>query len=175
MAASGKPYPVPIRALSFEDAYKPADPTYTREALTTFATELRQEMTELIDQARASIDQARGTKQLEATSKPPSDFFGEQTDDEPPDLEVYYQQLARSAVEQDTELMAKLRSDGAAWGHVRSVIVASLPDTLDGRDQKAYQLVAPTMDAILGAQGEHWHTFKRGPNQTTYIRFGSRD
>lgn len=171
-SVGGKPYPVSIRALSFEDSYKAADPTYSREAVDTFATELRREMTDLIDQARASIDQARGTAQSETAAQPPSNLFGEQADDETPDLEVYYQQLARSAVEQDTELMGKLKSDGTAWGHVLSVIAAALPETLDGRDQKAYQLVAPTMDAVLGAQGQGWHSFKHSPRQTTYIKYG---
>ena len=174
-SVGGKPYPVSIRALSFEDTYNPVDPTYSREAIGTFATELRREMMDLIDQARASIDEARGNTQTEPTAAPSSNLFSEQTGDELPDLEVYYQQLAQRAVEQDAELTAKLKGDGAAWGHVRSVIVAALPETLDGRDQKAYQLVAPTMDAILGVQGERWHTFKRGPKQTTYIKSGSRD
>jgi hypothetical protein len=75
-------------------------------------------------------------------------------------------------VEQDADLIGKLKGDGAAWGHVRSVIAAALPETLDGRDQKAFQLVAPTMDAVLGAQGQGWHTFKQGPRQTTYITTG---
>ena len=46
--ADGFSYPVSIRALSFEDSYKAADPTYSREAVDTFATELRREMTDLI-------------------------------------------------------------------------------------------------------------------------------
>ncbi len=171
-SVGGKPYPVSIRALSFEDTYKAADPNYSRAAVATFATELRREMTDLIDQARASIDQARGTGQSETTGQKASDLFGEQADDEPPDLEVYYQQLAQRAVAKDAELMGKLKGDGAAWGHVKNVIAAVLPETLDGRDQKAFQLVAPTMDAILGAQGKGWHSFKQGPRQTTYIKYG---
>jgi hypothetical protein len=174
-SVGGKPYPVSIRALSFEDTYKAADPKYSREAVPTFATDLRREMAALIDQARASIDQARGAAQSPMPSQPSSDLLGEQIDEEPPDLEVHYQQLARRAVEQDAELMAKLKGDGAAWGHARSVIASALPETLDGRDQKAFQLVASTMDAILGAQGQGWHSFKRGPKQTTYIKVGPGD
>jgi hypothetical protein len=175
-SVGGKPYPVSIRALSFEDTYKACDPTYSRAAVATFATELRREMTDLIDQARASIDQARGTAQSETNAQPLGDLVGDQADDESPDLELYYQQLARQAVERDVELMSKLKGDGAAWGHVRSVIAAALPETLDGRDQKAFQLVVPTMDAILGTEGPGWCSFKRGPKQTTYIktRLGSR-
>jgi hypothetical protein len=170
-SVGGKPYPVSIRVLLFEDICKAADPTYSRAAVPTFATKLRREMSDLIAQARA-INQARNDPQSPTTSQPPSDLFGEQVGDEPPDLEVYYQQLARHAVEQDAELMGKLKGDGAAWGHVRSVIAAALPETLDGRDQKAFQLVVPTMDAILGAKGQGWHPFQLGPKQTTYIKFG---
>lgn len=171
-SVGGKPYPVSIRALLFEDIYKAADPTYSRTAVITFATELRREMSNVIDQARASIDQARKTAPPEATAQPSSDLFGGQADDEPPDLEVYYQQLAKRAVEQNDELMGKLREGGAAWGYVKSVIAGALPETLDGRDQKAFQLVAPTMTAIFGPQGQGWHTFKQGPKQTRYIASG---
>jgi hypothetical protein len=158
-SVGGKPYPVPFRALSFEDTYKARDPTYSSEAVVTFATELRREMAHLIEQVRASIDQSRGTTHLETTAQRSNDLFGEMADDEPPDLEVYYRQLARQAVEQDVELMGKLKGDGAAWGRVKSVIAGALPETLDGRDQKAYQLVVPTLDALLGPQGKGWHSF----------------
>jgi hypothetical protein len=47
-SVGGKPYPVSIRALSFEDTYKACDPTYSRDAVATFATELRREMTDLL-------------------------------------------------------------------------------------------------------------------------------
>ncbi|RMF18301.1 MAG: DUF87 domain-containing protein [Alphaproteobacteria bacterium] len=174
-SVGGKPYPVSIRALSFEDIYKAADPTYSRTAVETFATELRREMDAVINQARESIDKARKTAPTEPTGQPFSDLFGGQIDDEPPDLEVHYQQLAKRAVEQNDELMGKLQEDGAAWGHVKSVIAGALPETLDGRDQKAYQLVAPTMNAIFGPQGQGWHTFKQGPKQTTYIASGPGD
>ncbi len=171
-SVGGKPYPISVRALSFEETYEAADPTYSGAAVPTFATELQRLMVDLIDQARASIDEARGAGEAETITQPSNHRVGEQVDGEPPDLEVYYQQLARQAVEQNAELAGKLRGEGAAWGHVRSVIAAALPDTLDGRDQKAYQLVVPTMVAIFGPQRQGWHAFRRGPRQTMYIRSG---
>ena len=174
-SVDGKPYPVSIRALSFEDSYEAIDLNYSREKVNTFAAELRREMAGLIDRARESIDQARRTAQSETVDQPPSNLPSDQVDDETPDLEVYYQQLARHAVEQDDELMGKLKSDGAAWGHVKGVILAALPETLDGRDQKAFQLVAPTINAVFGEQGKCWHSFRHGPRQTTYIKCGPRD
>ena len=173
-SVGGTPYPVSIRALSFEDTYKAADPEYSREEVVTFATRLRRGMKELIDQARASIDQGTETTQSETADQPSEDVLSQQGDDEPPDLEVYYQQLARRAVEDAPELMSKLNGDGAAWGHVRSVIAETLPKTLDGREQKAYELVVPTVEAIVGTEGQGWHSFKRGPKQTTCIKFGPK-
>ena len=76
------------------------------------------------------------------------------------------------AVEQDAELIGKLNGDGATWGQVLGVINAALPETLDDRGQKAYSLVAPTMTAIYGAQGQGWHSFKRGRKQTSFIKLG---
>lgn len=173
-SVGGKPYPISMRALSFEETYAAADPTYSRQPVPTFATELRDEAAELIDQARASLDQAKGNAQPGGTAQLPRDPRGDEGDDEPPDMEVHYQHLAHRAVEQDADLMGKLNGDGAAWGHVRSVIAKALPATLDNRDQKAFELVVPTMNAILGPQGSGWHSFKRGANQTTCIGRGPK-
>lgn len=170
-----KTYPVSIRALSFEDAYQVADPEYSREAVETFATELRREKDELIEKARASSAQAGASAQSKGISHTPEDIPDEDDDDEPPDLEAYYQRLAQRAVEQDAELMDKLNGEGTPWGHVKGVIAKEMPGTLENPSQKAYSLVAPTMDKILGQRGQGWHTFKSGPRQVTIIKSGSGD
>lgn len=171
-SVGGKPYPVSIRALSFEDAYQTADPTYSRETVPTFATQLRRESAELIDRARASIAEDGGYTHKEPTDRSPPHAIDEVDDGEPPDLEVYYRQLAREAVETDDDLMNRLQGDGTAWGHVLRVIRDALPETLDDPRQKAYELVPATLDKILGPQNHGWHTFKHGPKQTTYIKVG---
>ena len=171
-----KPYPVSLRALLFEALYESRDPTYTGSAVKTFATELRQQMTKVIEQARNSAEQAHvAVTQPGLFAQPNGNVFEDNVDVEAPDLETHYRHCARQAVENDVDLMAKLRGDGVPWGHVNSVIVKSLPETLDGRDQKAFQLVVPTMDAVFGLQPAGWHTFKRGPKQTTCIQAGPGD
>ena len=170
-SVSGKPYPVSLRALLFEDLFEAADPTYNRPAVNTFATELRQQMTKVIEQAWNSAGQTH----VDTQSELPTQSTGSADDGndvEPPDLENHYRHCARQAVQNDSALKGKLQSEGAPWGHVKSVIMMALPETLDGRDQKAYQLVVPTMEAILGEQRKGWHTFKRGPKQATYIKAG---
>ena len=44
-SVSGKPYPVSLRALSFEDTYKALDPKYSGKAVQTYASKLRSEAT----------------------------------------------------------------------------------------------------------------------------------
>ena len=171
-SVGGKPYPVPIRVLLFEEIYEALDPQYTRPRVQTFATELRRQMTDVIRQAQVSVNPAEAATQTQTPATPSVDLYGDQMDEEPPDLEAHYQRCARQAVENDTELMGKLRGDGAPWGQVNKVIVAALPETLDGRDQKAFHLVPSTMDAIFGPKPDGWHTFKQGSRQSTYIQCG---
>ena len=45
-SVGGKPYPVSLRVLSFEQAYKRLDPHYDRSAISTFATTLRESILE---------------------------------------------------------------------------------------------------------------------------------
>ena len=175
-SVSGKPYPVSMRAFLFEGLYTVTDPQYKKDAIPTFATKLRGQVDNLIRQARESDTHSsanmESTSLAESVEVPASD----QMDDEPPDLEVHYQRLAYNAVKQHAELSNKFQGDGAAWGYVKSVIAEALPETLDGRDQKAYELVAPTLDQILGKRTqEGWHTFKRerGSKRITYIKAGA--
>ena len=175
-SVGGKPYPVSMRALLFESLYTVTDPQYDKDAIPTFATELRGRMDNLIRQARESDSQSGKNIESIPSAKSVEVPASDQVDDEPPDLELHYQRLAYEAVKQHTELCNKLRNNGAAWGHVKSVIAEALPETLDGRDQKAYELVPPTLDQILGARTQRgWHTFKqeRGSKRVTYIKAGA--
>jgi hypothetical protein len=52
------------------------------------------------------------------------------------------------------------------------VIEEALPDTLDNRNKKAYQLVRPTLEAIFGSERQEWHTFKHGVTGKTYVGKG---
>lgn len=152
-SVGGKPYPVPMRALSFEGLTKTADPKYERAAVQTFATALRAEATALIDEARAA-----------AGSDDP--------DDQPPDLEALYRRRAEAAIRNKLELMTRLADRGVAWGELRAVIKEALPKTLDDPGQKAFELVQPTLDAVIGRRGQDWHSFKHSTTGATWVRKG---
>ena len=53
-SVGGKPYPIPMRVLSFEKLYAPLDPTYDRSAVSTFATTLRIQDETLREEARTA-------------------------------------------------------------------------------------------------------------------------
>ena len=56
------------------------------------------------------------------------------------------------------------------WGVVFGRIRDALPPQLDGRDDIANRLVVRTVtESVGGAQGEAWHTERRGPKATTFI------
>ena len=67
--------------------------------------------------------------------------------------------------------MRKVRSDGVAWGHLKSFLRHHLPETLDDRDELAYQLVRKALNDILGREGSAWHTVK-SERGTTYVKAG---
>lgn len=176
-SVGGKPYPVSIRALLFEEIYKAIDLTYSRAAVPTYADVLREATASLVKRAMAVRDVNRDDDTEPATrgSSDPIggvDLLGEIHDEDKPDLEVYYRQVAENAVKENQDAMSRLERQGAAWGHLVRVIEEALPDTLDGRNNKAYHLVRPTVEALLGLEGEGWHTFKHEVTGKTYVRKG---
>ena len=177
-SVSGKPYPVSIRALLFEDIYSAADPSYSREAVPTFADKLRQATTTHVQRAKATRHENSGTQEEILGSGRMSETrmiesLDEETSEEQPDLEVYYRQLAVNAVKDNQDVMEKLIKAGAAWGHLVNVIENALPDTLDNRNSKAYSLVLMTIETLFGSESEGWHTFKHPKTGKTYIQKGA--
>ena len=150
-SVSGKPYPISIRTLLFENIYKAADRDYSRDAVLTFAGQLRKMAADLFtDQPSES----NSDNQIQL------------------DVEARYQEIARDAVKINQDIMRTLNSDdGTSWGDVMKVIKKKLPEMLENRHDKAYNLVAPTMTALFGGpQDEKWESFKHHQTGKTHIR-----
>ena len=164
-SVGGKPYPVSIRALSFEELYEPADPSYSRSAVPTFADELRTSSAAVVEAARATLDQ--GTADHEEVDLPPSTGTTSspsqtrQNDEEEEvlDLEEHYRRSAFEAIRKNQGVMNAFIEPGVKWSRLKFIIRDKLPDTLDNRDDKAFQLIRPTLETVLGVQNEDWHTF----------------
>ena len=159
-SVGGKPYPVSIRALSFERIFSIRDPDYNlpvgnTHAKTLRATFERDVRTNIVTNAGATSNQI----QVELEEEP-----------EPVDVMEGINSRVINELRSDAQLMTKLESsDGAAWGSVKAFFTEHLPEHLDDRDNLAYGLVKKAMDEIFGTQDQAWESFKN-PSGTTYIR-----
>ena len=172
-SVGGRPYPVSMRALSFEELYSPADPDYSREPVQTFATKLREAAEIHVQRARTDGREDAGAKGSEAPpDSTPETAVDDSGNGDRPDLEVHYRQLAVKAVRESRNIMKRLAGEGAAWGHLVRAIEKELPDTLDNKNRKAYDLVRVTIVELFGLEGEGWHTFKQADTGRLYVRQG---
>lgn len=167
-SVKGKPYPIPLRVLSFEERFTRADPTYSRPAEKTFAQELRATF--------AGIVPAE-PKPVPATPTAPSTEEFVLTASEPPeeggvDVLRRIEKEAIAALRKEEKLMAKLQSPGgAAWGEVKHTLLRFLPQALDDADTVAYHLVRKAMIEIYGPQNTAWESYKNPErSNTTYVR-----
>lgn len=142
-SVSGKPYPVSMRVLSFEQMYAALDPEYSKARQSTYAEELRKKLTKDYKEA---TDGAEGS--VEA---------------------VEY--AAIEALRSDTKLMHDLQSDaGAAWGAIKAFLLDHYPQDWPARDDMAYRLVRDALNRIFGPQSSAWETYKHPDRNTTYVR-----
>ena len=152
-----KPYPVSIRALSFERLFPMRDKNYDMPPGNTYVATLQETFGEktTIAPIRAGVETA-ATQDADAP--------------EPVDVMAGIEARAIDALRADPRLRQKLESDdGAAWGSIKAFFLEHLPEHLDDRDQLAYRLVKKAMDELFGVQDERWETFKN-PSNITYIR-----
>ncbi|MBF6614891.1 MAG: DUF87 domain-containing protein [Chloroflexi bacterium] len=186
-SVGGKPYPVSIRALSFEKMYRLRDPEYNQAAAQTFAQELLGIFQATLQEASRELEVTVGTsprsgnghdhtgplqESLFADMADAGDGAGEVSGAEIDALAVY----ERNAIEtlgRDHELMSRIKGDGVAWGTIKAFLVSHLPETLDNRDGLAYRLVRKALDELLGAQDVAWHSYRNQERGgTTYVRAG---
>ncbi len=165
-SVGGKPYPVSIRALSFEGMFSMRDPGYDLPEGKTYAKVLHD-----IFEVDARLDFVRSKG--DPVKMAPSESLEERP--ETIDIMAEIEAGMIEALREDTELMNKLESEeGAAWGTVRAFFLDRLPAHLDNRDDLAYRLVKKAMDEIFGEQNKIWESFKN-PFNKTYIRKIRRD
>lgn len=166
-AKKDRAYPIAIRVLSFEDQYQMRDRAYNVEPVTTFAAGLRSEADNVRQQA---LDM--GAIDLSSEPQPASEQSSGH-DELIIDNEILYRRLAKEAIESDAKAMAGLEGDGFPWGGLNKLIAGSLPRTATDPRNTAFQLVAPTLTDLFGAQPLGWHTFKSATG-TTWVKKGPK-
>jgi hypothetical protein len=184
-SVGGKPYPVAIRALSFEQMYRRLDENYDRAAAPTFAAKMKRDFQ--IELQAVATTQAEGAETPSgngtalgtgsglALPLDLGDSFRDGEPDEKPDVKETFENGAIQALKRNEDLLEKIRNGGAAWGSVKAFLKDSLPTTLEDRerDQLAYALVPKALNEILGPQDEAWHSFRNERrNNYMYVRTG---
>lgn len=181
-----KPYPVAIRALSFEQMYRRLDENYDRAAVPTFAAEMKREFDDQLQEAMLDIppDRQSAGNGRSLAPIPGSDPFLDFEDFdleglspdgdsvEKPDVKETFERNAIQALKTADELMQRIENGGVAYGKVKAFLIKRLPETLEDRDQLAYELVPKALNEILGPQDEAWHSYRNEQRNTTYVRAG---
>lgn len=145
-SSGATPYPIPLRALLFEAAYRPLDPSYDQEGVDSFAARLRQQLTGALD---AAVQAAGGRPVTVAGTE---------------DASETYKLAAVRQLAQDADFQDSVRGRGIAWGAVQRKLADHAPATVGNGFQWVYEsnLVKTALDDILGDDG--WRTEAR-PNK----------
>lgn len=164
-SVGGKPYPVSLRALSFEKMFSMRDHDYNQPAGHTHAQSLRNTFSGMRQIATtARIPEAEGIGALF-----PAEAEAEET--EPVDVMANIEQQAIDALRADAKLMAKIESqEGAAWGSLKAFFLDHLPAHLDDRDTLAFRLVKKALVDFYGPQDQGWEQYRHPTRNTAYVR-----
>jgi DNA helicase HerA-like ATPase len=159
-----KPYPVSIRALSFEHMYTARDPHYNKPATNTFAQELRTKFQQALQE------------RLEAITLVPAEEGilgdGNSPEGEPIDTMAVYKRQAIEALRHDNGFLTDM-SRGMPWGKLKEYIRDKLPDIIQERDTIAYRMTRETLISLFGAEDEGWNKYKTR-NGITMVKSGKR-
>lgn len=164
-SVGGKPYPVSLRAMSFEKMFSMRDHDYNRPAGQTYGQALRGTFS--------------GMRQITTTVRvPEADGAGtlfpaevEHEEAEQVDVMANIEQQAIDALRADTKLMAKIESsEGAAWGSLKAFFLDQLPAHLDDRDTLAFRLVKKALVDFYGPQDQGWEQYRHSTRNTAYVR-----
>jgi hypothetical protein len=171
-SAGGKSYPIPLRILSFEEAYKARDPDYKVPRAKTFAEELKGKFKKALSDSRAA---ATTDTPIVASAMPASFASGLSGDEDggcpgngdgepvevPVDVMETYSKAAIAKVASDTALIERIRKSGIAWKGITAALEEALPDVVADRSSMAYNLVPRFLTETFGKRDEGWETKKQ--------------
>lgn len=162
-SVGGKPYPVSLRALSFEKLFSMRDKGYNQPAGNTYARTLRNTF--------SSTSQPNLPTDILPAQNPGGQSSADDVDAEPVDIMADIERKAIQTLKEDTNLMGKIESsEGAAWGSVKAFFMDHLPPHLDDRSDLAYRLVKKAMDSLYGVQDIAWEQYRHQTRNTAYVR-----
>lgn len=168
-SVGGKPYPISLRALSFERLFPMRDRDYNKPAANTYANELRSIFLGAVQ--HSAVMQTGTADDVGVASSATANTGIEGDEAEPIDVMASIEQRAIDALRENHEMRSKLESEkGLPWYGLQHFLMDHLPEHLEDQRQFAYNLVPKAMVAVFGAQSAAWETFKNSDTGKTWIR-----
>ncbi|MBN1368266.1 MAG: DUF87 domain-containing protein [Dehalococcoidales bacterium] len=171
-SVGGSPYPVSLRVFSFEALYPLRDKDRNAPAANTYALSLREEFEKTLRKMGIPVID----EQRVMAGQPPAVIASNGVEDVPDsnitgtDIIAAFEKNAIEAF-RNSDLIGKIKQEGAAWGTVKAFLLGQLPNNLEDRDEIAYQLVAKALNEVIGPQNELWHSYENTQrNNKVYVR-----
>lgn len=159
----GKPYPVSLRALSFEKMFSMRDHDYNLAAGNTYAQTLQSTF--------SGVRQTPTAVEVLETEGANVVLPEEGEEIEPVDIKANIEEAAIKALRSASDIRGKLESnEGMPWYGVQKFLMEHIPTQLEDYRQFAYQLVPKAMDSIYGTQTQGWETLKNPSTGKTWIK-----
>ncbi len=163
-SVAGRPYPIPLRILSFEDAYKVRDPDYTAAPANTYAAQLHKHFEEELHETIAHTESMM--EAVEATAHQgdllPADYIPSLWNAEgaaPSDTLTLYRARLIKGLREDQTSLTRLRARGMAYKGVMETLKNFLPDDFEDADNFVYYSLPLVLDGVFGKDG--WSREKR--------------
>ena len=154
-SVSGRPFPISFRAMLFEKLYATLDPKYDAGPISTYASQLRQRLLGDLQRVVAA-ESEKGPSEDEHVS-----VEDEEIDSRPADFLKLAKKQAIDALRSDPDFKSSMDGDGMTWGVAKYKLKAALPDTIEDKDELAYDMIPEAMNELLGPQGQGWHTERK--------------
>lgn len=161
-SVGGKPYPVNLRVLSFEEMYSMRDPSYDMPSGKTYALEL----CNIFSKLRQPVTTTHVPEALGASALLPEEVEVEQA--ESVDVMANMEQRAIEALKSNSQIRKRLESDeGMPWYGLQKFLMDEVLVNVEDRRQLAYHMVPKVLNAVYG---QSWETFKNPETGKTWIR-----
>jgi uncharacterized protein len=176
-SGAGKPFPVPIRVLSFEHEHRPQDPDYRGAAIDGYAARLRagflREVQGLVSEmARTAPADESVLAATECSLASHGGRLDAPVDSRGVDVYALHKRKLVEALRANKDFEQSLNHRGIPWGVVVGLLRDALPGTIEDRDNLAYSLVRETVSKVLsGEQGTVWETEKRATRDGRLVTF----
>jgi hypothetical protein len=165
-SASKRPIPIPFRALSFESMYRPIDQKYSKDAVQTYASKLKERFR---TQVGLFVNQAATQKGGEIHENIPimpelvAEADEHAGDEESPGYDVLEVISQRAVVgfRGDEGVRRQFQSKGITWRGVIEGLKRHLPQTAQDRDRLAHGLVIRAMTEVYGQEDQNWRIEQR--------------